>query len=156
MLSGKKFKNKDVNFFNKSLDAKRRFKSLNENSDIRLEIFNTINYLSIHSKKLYLIYPVPELGFNPNLVKGLKNLKKTENLTIPKNVYKKRIEDVENIYNKINSSKIKKIKLEEIFCIFKNKCISTNKNISLYNDEEHLSKHGSRLVFNKIIDDMNN
>ncbi len=156
VLSGKKFKNEDVNFFNKNLDAKRRFKSLNENSDIRLEIFNTINYLSIYSKKLYLIYPVPELGFNPNLVRGIKNLKKTENLTISKNVYKKRIEDVEKIYNKINSSKIKKIKLEEIFCIFKNKCISTNKNISLYDDEEHLSKHGSRLVFNKIIDDINN
>jgi hypothetical protein len=91
VLSGKKFKNEDVNFFNKSLDAKRRFKGLNENSDISLEIFNTIKYLSIYSKKLYLIYPVPELGFNPNLVRGLKNLKKTDNLTISKTSIKKEL-----------------------------------------------------------------
>jgi len=154
-LSGKLFENKDLNLPRRPFDG-RRFVSLDKKKNIKLEIINTLNYLANYSDKLYLIYPVPELGFNPNLIRGIKILKETNNLTIPKSLYKERIQEVEDIYNKLDSFKIKKIKLEEIFCTFENRCISTNKNNSLYTDENHLSKHGLRLVFNKIIDDLNN
>lgn len=154
-LSGKLFENKDLNLPSRPFDG-RRFVSLDKTKNVKLEIINTLNYLANYSDKLYLIYPVPELGFSPNLIRGIKILKETNNLTIPKSLYKERIQEVEDIYNKLDSLKIKKIKLEEIFCTFENRCISTNKNNSLYTDENHLSKHGLRLIFNKIIDDLNN
>ena len=163
-LTGKYFNNIELNqisdektkkYLDTKLDAKRRFVT---DSDIKIDedIINTINYLSDQSNKLYLIYPFPELGFNPNTVRGIKKIKETKSLTISQDLYLNRINPTEEIYQKTKrNDKIKEIHPKNIFCNFKNRCISTNKNIVLFSDDTHLNTFGASLVINKIIEDLN-
>ena len=162
-LTGKYFSNSEINnnlseksklFLDKKLDARRRFVT-QTNIDIEKDIIETINFLSNLSNKLYLIYPFPELGFDPNFVRGLRKIEKTKNLTISKELYLNRIKQTEKIYKRTKIDKIKSIYPENIFCKFENRCISTNKDIVLYGDDSHLSNFGVTLVFNKIIEDLN-
>lgn len=134
--------------------AKRRFVS-NDTVDIKKNIVDTIDYLSKLSNRMYLIYPLPELGFNPNYVRGIKKIEQTKNLTISKKLYLDRIRNTEIIYQKINKNKIQIIHPKDIFCKYDERCISTNKNRILYSDDTHLSESGATLVINKIIEDLN-
>ena len=115
----------------------------------------SIIFLSNLSNRLYIIYPFPELGFNPNFVRGLKMIEQTKNLTISKDLYLKRIEKTDEIYKKSKMDKIKLIPSDDVFCKFDNRCISTNKDIVLYDDHNHLSFYGVTLIMNKIIEDLN-
>ena len=163
-LTGKYFNNIEINqirykktkkYLDIKLDAKRRFVT---ESDIKIDedIIDTINYLADQSNKLYLIYPFPELGFNPNTVRGIKKIKETKNLTISQDLYLNRINSTEEIYQKTKKNdKIKYIHPKNIFCNFNNRCISTNKNIVLFSDDQHLNTFGASLVINKIIEDLN-
>ncbi len=163
-LTGKYFNNIEINqirdektkkYLDTKLDAKRRFVT---ESDIKIDedIIDTINYLSDQSNKLYLIYPFPELGFNPNTVRGIKKIKETKSLTISQDLYLNRINSTEEIYQKTKKNdKIKYIHPKNIFCNFNNRCISTNKNIVLFSDDQHLNTFGASLVINKIIEDLN-
>tara|TARA_Y100001958_G_C21218599_1_gene543982 strand:+ start:732 stop:1391 length:660 start_codon:yes stop_codon:yes gene_type:complete len=162
-LTGKNFNNSEVNeifgekstlFLQEKLDAKRRFVS-NTKKDIEQDIVETLDFLSSLSNRLYLIYPFPEPGYDPNFVRGMKMIEQTQNLTMPKNLYLDRIKQTDKIYKKAKIGKIKKINSDYIFCKFENRCITTNKNIFLYDDHEHLSYFGATLIMNKIIEDLN-
>ncbi len=161
--TGKYFNNLEINeirstkqklSLQKKLDAKRRFVS-KSNINIEQDIIETLNFLSNLSNRLYIIYPFPELGFNPNFVRGLKMIEQTKNLTISKDLYLKRIEKTDEIYKKSKMDKIKLIPSDDVFCKFDNRCISTNKDIVLYDDHNHLSFYGVTLIMNKIIEDLN-
>ena len=119
------------------------------------EIVNTINRVSLNAKKLYLVYPPPELNFIPQQVISIKKQKELNNLTIPLSVYKKRIKKTEELYGLLDSEKIYKIKPENIICIFKDRCVSYANNRFIYLDDIHFSPAGTALLVNEIIKDIN-
>jgi len=160
VLSGKWFYNK--NGF-KHLDRVTnseiwhgRYMPVNSNTkSLEEEIIQTINYISKNAKKVYLIYPFPELSFFPQQVITMEELKRLNNLTISKDVYKKRIRETEKLYDPLTAKNIIKIKPENIVCTFRDRCVSYVNGKFIYLDDIHFNPAGTTLIANEIIKDMN-
>ncbi len=112
--------------------------------------------------KLILVYPVPELDFDPTkliLKNNLSNLnkfkKKTEIpiLTVSYDIYKKRNKKIFELLDNINEPNIYRVYPDKFFCntIINNKCIINNKEYLFYYDSEHLSFYGSKYIVDDII-----
>lgn len=111
-----------------------------------------INFLIKNSKKLILIYPIPELGYFP-LEPYLSNFYDlNEEITYDYSYWEEYSEEVNNLFNKFNSNKLVRIEPDKIFCysIFINKCTSSFNGIFFYYDDDHLTRDGAKLVVNEI------
>jgi peptidoglycan/LPS O-acetylase OafA/YrhL len=120
-------------------------------------INNSIHNLSQFGKKIYVVYPVPEVGFKPN-ERLAKNLHFERNLSITHSydtfLYRNRI--VRGMFDKIRSSdgSIKFFDVSELIC---NKLTRRCKTVLetgelLYADDNHLSDVGSDFIVDDIID----
>jgi peptidoglycan/LPS O-acetylase OafA/YrhL len=112
--------------------------------------------------KLILVYPVPELGFNPlRLIYAkyiynkffYKSQKNIETLTINYEVYKERNKKIFTILDSIQHSNIYRIYPDSYFCNkqIKNRCVANNKKSIFYYDDDHLSLEGSKFIINDIV-----
>jgi len=105
---------------------------------------------------IYLIYPVPEMGWNiPRMnykIKFLGGQEKLRVISVSYDVIKKRNHFINQIFNFINSKNISKIKPEDIFCntYIKDRCIGQNEKITFYSDDDHLSEAGAKLLAESI------
>ena len=128
----------------------------------QFEIF--LNHLSKNNNDIYIVYPVPELGFNltnkvlknnkfnfqEKIIKANNNIK----LTTSYEIYKKRNKKILEFLDNLNIKNVKKIRTDEIFCNKKyyNRCIAVQDNKLLYYDYDHLSIDGSEILTKNILD----
>ena len=120
---------------------------------------DALNHL-IHSlaktkKHVFLVYPVPETGWNiikENAAAYRKTGKILDNLSISTQQYKKRNAFVNDIFDRISDAHISKIRTDKIFCdsFFPERCAVQVNGEPFYYDSDHLSSSGARLIVNDI------
>ena len=132
---------------------------------IKDEFNKTINFILNLGHKLILIYPVPELGFDP--VKSISLSLRTEKkfstnakfpiLTVSYDVFKKRNDKIFKTLDKVKSNNLYRVYPHTHFCstLILNRCITNNENKMYYWDDDHLSLDGSKFVINDIINRIN-
>ena len=78
-------------------------------------------------------------------------------VTISYNDYKKRSKEVNDLFDSIVNEKIHRVYPDRILCDteVKSRCLAHNDKNIFYNDSNHLSKYGARLVTEAIINKIN-
>lgn len=123
-----------------------------------LQINNIIN----QGHKLILVYPVPEMGFQPyKLLYSQYVKKKLFNriqdfppiLSGSYEVYKKRNKIVFEILDSVQHQNIYRVYPHTHFCNkqLKNRCVSNDKENIFYRDDDHLSLYGSKFIVMDIL-----
>ena len=154
-----------------SIDWQKRFVSSNHYKNIEESFKFSID--KIHtSNKIILIYPIPEVGFNPekkfhnNFDKEdvFKFNKKTDNiikksyLSTSFKVYVDRTKSSFNMLDSIMGKNIYRIYPHTLFCntILNNRCLINDDDNFFYEDETHPSLVGSKLINDLIIQTIKN
>jgi hypothetical protein len=124
-------------------------------------ILSSINDIVSGGHKLILVYPVPEIGFDPDrilLANYLKNkifFKKSspEILSGSFTVYKERNKKIFDILDSVQNENIYRVYPHSYFCDnqIKNRCITNNEIHIFYYDNNHLSIQGSKFIVNDIL-----
>jgi len=162
ILSGEWFDNKEGGVYIDPYINSRKthfyFKNKINNKNLTESILDSINYLADNSKALIIIYPVPEVGFNPSeeMIKifHYKTKKKDQfplfdkfGLTTSYTVYKERIKESDNVYSKISKKNVYKIFPEEIFCSEDNmRCKTHSEKNFYYFDNLHPTTIGAQMI----------
>ena len=122
-------------------------------NDLLAGLEENINFLLNNSKKLILIYPIPELGYNPLEPYLYKFYDLNDEITYDIGYWKEYSKEVNNTLNGIIDNKLVKIDTEEIFCknYFLNNCTSSFNGTFYYYDDDHLTRDGARLVVDEIL-----
>lgn len=107
-------------------------------------------------KKVILVYPVPEVGWNvPNyLAKNFFFNNTYSDLSTSYDAYKKRSKLVINSFNSIhNTPNLVRIRPDIVFCnsYIENRCVASLNRKSLYYDDDHLSNEGAKILSSEII-----
>ena len=110
---------------------------------------------------LILVYPVPEMGFNPLALLTRKHIYSkiiNKKLEVPilsgsYDVYMERNKIIFNTLDKFQNSNIYRVYPHKYFCntLIKNRCVANNKVHLFYADDDHLSLEGSKYIVNDII-----
>jgi peptidoglycan/LPS O-acetylase OafA/YrhL len=139
----------------KTISQQQREKYLKE------ALIRQINKIIDQGHKLILVYPVPEMGFEPHKLLYYKYLKTFVNkneysppiLTVSYEVYKKRNKLIFEILDNIQNENIFRVYPHAHFCNkqIKNRCVSNNKENIFYFDDDHLSLSGSKYVVDDIL-----
>jgi hypothetical protein len=119
------------------------------------------------ANKIILIYPIPEVGWNPNKKiylqwinnKNRKNkIFEIEPITTSYEVYKERTKASFKFLDDIKNENIHRIYPHEVFCNtqFEDRCITHDKKTSFYYDDDHLSIKGSEIINNLILNKIEN
>jgi len=113
-------------------------------------------------KKVILVYPIPEAGWNvPNyLLKRLRVMssKEVASLAVGSTSYKVFQERNRRAYNALDKiaqhPNLYRVYPESIFCNadVKGRCIVQKDGVPFYRDDDHLSDTGAKLLVNKIIE----
>ncbi len=127
---------------------------------IKEGLISQINKIINQGHKLILVYPVPEMGIDPQryLFRNYIYNKNSFMNSIPifsgsYEVYKKRNKLIFEILDSINNPSIYRVYPHEFFCNkqLENRCVANDKNNIFYKDSTHLSIHGSKLVVDEIM-----
>lgn len=106
--------------------------------------------------KIILVYPIPEVGFDPKI--RLKKYKFfSGNLTDTSyEVYKQRNKKTFKFLDSIEGENILRVYPHKQFCntYIKKRCITHSGNLIYYSDNFHLSKEGSKLVSEFILEEL--
>ena len=117
------------------------------------------------NNKIILIYPIPEMGFNPKskifseFVKRKKftNEKfKVSNLSVSYEFYKIRTKSSFELLDSIENNNIYRIYPHKLFCdtLIKDRCIAHDGKNLFYFDDDHPSEKGANLINNLIVDEI--
>ncbi len=161
-LENKEFDSKDANG-GKSWN--KIYQSKNKTDKIKTSFNKFITKLS-KSNKVILVYPIPEFDIhipkrllNMHLKRKLdfENLNTNHFITTSYEVYRNRSKSSFELLNSIKNKNIHRIYPHTIFCnnLIKDKCISHDKNTIYYFDSNHLSLDGSRVLSQKIMNEIN-
>ena len=141
-----------INFKTSSLKERQQY--------IKEGLISQVNKIINQGHKLILVYPVPEMGTVPHRYL-FRNYIYNKNLfmnSIPVfsgsyEVYKKRNKLIFEILDSINNPSIYRVYPHEFFCNkqLENRCVANDKNNIFYNDNNHLSIQGSKLVVDEIM-----
>ncbi|MDC0992437.1 acyltransferase family protein [Candidatus Pelagibacter sp.] len=141
-----------INIKTSSLQQRQRY--------IREGLISQINKIINQGHKLVLVYPVPEMWFDPQKLLYKKYLfeKNLFENSVPVlsdsyEAYKKRNKLIFEILDSVQSPNIYRVYPHKSFCDkqIENRCVANdNKNI-YYFDDDHLSIKGSRFVVNDIM-----
>jgi hypothetical protein len=121
---------------------------------------NTIQYLLDRGKKVILIYPVPEAGWNvPDYMSRLYLLNPgsvfdESTASTSHQVFNNRNKRAIDALDKIEHNKnLHRIFPEEIFCdsILSGRCITHIDGTILYRDDDHLSDAGAKLILEQVL-----
>ena len=106
------------------------------------------------NNKIILIYPIPEVGWDPNekIWLNRKNkFSKTFNLTeitTSYEVYKNRTKSSFSLLNSIQNDNVYRVYPHKLFCnsAIKNRCITHNDKDIFYSDDDHPSYKGAEMI----------
>ena len=113
--------------------------------------------------KIILIYPIPEVGWDPNIKifinrnnKFFKNVS-LDLVTTSYDVYKKRTKTSFELLDSIQNNNIYRVFPHTLFCNIKikNRCITHDEKNIFYNDDDHPSLKGAELINNLIMKEVN-
>jgi len=133
----------------------RKYKSIEEKSNLSKDIKNTINRLIDGGHKVLLIYPIPESGwiapykfYNETLIK-----KSNSPITSSYNVFIDRTREVYETFNSIVHENIIRVYPEKVFCntIKTGRCVISIDQKLLYSDTTHLSSDGAEMLTDEIV-----
>ena len=160
-LTGERFNNQEGG---KEIGKSHYHVPLNEKSFIeqksrekiiltKIELF--INEISKLDKKIFVVLPTPEMGWEiPNnlaRILHLKNKIDKNTLSISKNLFIKENKQVYDFFDNMKKKyDIKLIDPNKVFCN-STRCISHINEIPLYFDDDHLSKFGSKVLSEYIL-----
>jgi len=126
-------------------------------NEVGLLYRKTVQYFLEKGKRVILVYPVPEVGWNVQayLAKIIHyNLVKNELLSTSYEVFQKRMD---NTYKQLDiladNPNLIRIKPEEIFCntFIPDRCVAQIDDSPLYYDDNHLSDLGRAMLVQKIM-----
>jgi hypothetical protein len=158
-LQKKKKKNSE-HYFQEKLNYKT--KQIDRENAINRSFNETINFILELGHKVVLIYPVPEIGYNP--VKTISNILRKDNnneyeknfpiLSIDYGIFKKRNDKIFKNLDKINHKNLHRIYPHIHFCntLISERCVVNDKKNLYYWDDDHLSLDGSKLIVNDLIE----
>ncbi len=116
----------------------------------------TLNKLKKVSKKLVIVYPVPEQGFSVRnkLFADKKNIlseKDLPKITTSYDVFKSRSKTSYETLNKVTGKNVLKIHPEKIFCSSEsNRCLVSEQERIYYSFDNHVSPLGSALIVEQV------
>ena len=161
LSNGNYFDNKE-GFTEKKGEKFFALKNIGGNLSVEKGYLKFLTELSNISKKLILVYPVPEVGFNVprrifKLIKNkevdsLEEIQHNETLSTSYQVYMERTKKSFFLLNQLKNN-IVRIYPHEIFCN-KIRCFTVLENKILYSDENHLSLSGAMIINKKITDEL--
>ena len=112
------------------------------------------------NNKIILIYPIPEVGLDPNQkilsqwVKRMffKNFN-FEYITTSFEVYKERTKSSFELLDSIQSNNIYRVYPHKLFCdtTIQNRCVTHDDKIIFYHDDDHLSLKGNEIISDLIM-----
>ena len=135
---------------------------VSKNKDLTLEQSFTFELNKILNKnKVILIYPIPEVGWRvpdkimSNNIKRLVFGVEYKDVTTSYNVYRKRTSSSFALLDKLEHKNLIRFYPHEIFCN-KSRCFTHDNYNIYYNDDDHLSKYGAKLLNDSIINIITN
>ena len=119
-------------------------------------IVSGITELLQKQKRVILLYPIPEVGWNVPLTILRKDMRGDETpITTSFEIYKSRNQKVLEAFDALRDHpNLLKIHPEDIFCdsFMKNRCVTESPDGKIfYFDDDHLTRAGSDLVVQEII-----
>jgi peptidoglycan/LPS O-acetylase OafA/YrhL len=112
------------------------------------------------NNKIILIYPIPEVGWDPNKKilfqwfksRSLKNFD-LEYITTSFEVYRKRTESSFKLLDSIQSNNIYRVYPHKLFCdtTIQNRCLTHDDKIIFYSDDDHPSLKGNEMITDLIM-----
>tara|TARA_B110000037_G_scaffold150347_1_gene169568 strand:- start:2426 stop:4471 length:2046 start_codon:yes stop_codon:yes gene_type:complete len=126
----------------------------NNKKKIETSFKESIEKLSSENINIILIYPIPEVGFNPkDRLINFKIFKKNTFTSTSFDVYKNRTKTSFDLLDSIQGKNIYRVYPHTIFCdnLKKDRCITHNNKDIFYSDKTHLSIKGAEIVNNLII-----
>ena len=146
--------NVDVNL------KKSEFKFINKDFSLEESFKTSILELLNNNVKVILIYPIPEVPWDPlkkifssSNSRNFNDVKKyisTNNITTSYKSYEVRSKNSFKLLNNINHKNLFKVFPHKVFCDFKKCYIHNEKNI-YYFDSEHLSIFGAKMLGKQIL-----
>jgi peptidoglycan/LPS O-acetylase OafA/YrhL len=131
-----------------------KYVSASRYENIQISFQNEINELS-KNHKIILIYPIPEVGWNPNKQiynqwvkqKFDKNFNLV-NVTTSHKVYKDRTKSSFELLNSIQGDNIYRVYPHTLFCdtTIKNRCVTHDDKNVFYFDDDHPSLKGAEMI----------
>jgi len=160
----KERKNNSEYYFKKKLN----YESKQSGREIGIDkSFNkTLNFILELGHKVILIYPVPEIGYDP--VKSIANIIRKDNnknlnksfpiLSIDYEAFKRRNDKIFKSLNKTSHNNLYRIYPHKHFCniFIAGRCVTNDGENLYYWDDDHLSLYGSRFVVDDIINTIKN
>jgi peptidoglycan/LPS O-acetylase OafA/YrhL len=131
---------------------------LNRKASILHAYSKGISKLLSAGKRVVLVYPIPEQGWNiPARATKAKlfgiELSKT---SVKREVIERRYSEVVSLFDSLGENKnLVRIFPTKIFCD-ENRCASSLQGVPLYYDDDHLSNEGAKLVVNEIMKSLKN
>ena len=118
------------------------------------------------NNKIILIYPIPEVGYDPNkklYLKWIKNKDKPENFFNQSNlntsfeIYENDNKSSFKLLDSIQGENIYRVYPHTLFCnnIIKNRCITHDKINIFYEDDNHPSLAGAKMINDLVIKEIN-
>lgn len=117
---------------------------------------STLTSLINHGKRLVLVYPVPEAGWDVPIHlarKQLFNQSSSDDLSSSYEAFVRRNQQAYIALDKLGKNpNILRIYPEKVFCnsIKQDRCMAQMDGLPLYSDEHHLSKNGAALLASEI------
>jgi len=119
-------------------------------------LIETLNKLKDVSKKLVIVYPVPEQGFSVKnklfaRKENILNKNDLPKITTSFDVFKSRVKTSYETLNKISGQNVLKIYPEKIFCSrTSNRCLVSEQDRIYYAFDNHVSPLGSALIIEQV------
>ena len=136
---------------------------IKEDNDIEVinnfeeKLIQTLNFLQ-NKNKVILLYPIPEQGWNVPELYFYGKFEWGDTISYPSSIWYERVERSNKILDKVNSKNLLRIYSDKIFCdsFLNDQCVAAYGDSIYYQDDDHLSIEGSRLLAKEILLLLNN
>lgn len=167
-IEGTYFDNREGGFESSnriSLDVVENGVKENNNNPLRMEKLTrqykrSVQRLLEGGKKVILVYPVPEVGFDvPRQLARLKMFGEKDEITTSYDVFMDRNRQVLEAFDSIpDNENLMRVRPDHIFCnaVKGGRCVTAKGSDIFYYDDDHLSNTGARLVAEDVIKAMKN
>jgi peptidoglycan/LPS O-acetylase OafA/YrhL len=149
----------ELNYKHKLFMAKNLHNNFDDEIGSKTDaLYNFVQSFNALGKPFYLVYPVPEVGWDvPRLDYKRKTLKpnvKFDPISSSYSVYKERNKFVIKNFDSYEFENLVRVRSDEVFCntLILNRCIAQIGEKKLYIDDNHLSLDGANLLMKSIFE----